>query len=55
MTIWEQEPLHRFAREGQLNACLYDGSRQCMDTVCDHTVLKQLWSTAKPPQAKWWP
>ena len=54
-TIWEQEPLYRLAREGQLNAYLYDGFWQCMDTIRDRIVLEQLWSTAKPPWAKWWP
>ena len=54
-TIWEQEPLHRLAREGQLNAYLYDGFWHCMDTVRDRSILENLWATPKPPWTKWWP
>lgn len=54
-TIWEQEPLHRLAQEGELNAYLYDGFWQCMDTIRDRGTLEQLWAGPKPPWTKWWP
>ena len=41
--VWEQEPLERLAREGQLAAYRHDGFWQPMDTLRDKRQLEELW------------
>ena len=52
-TIWEQEPLVKLAREGQLSAFKHDGFWQPMDTVRDRALLEELWETGKAPWKSW--
>jgi glucose-1-phosphate cytidylyltransferase len=52
-TIWEQEPLERLSREGQLHAYRHDGFWQSMDTLRDKILLEELWARGKPPWKVW--
>lgn len=48
-TILEKEPLEHVAAIGELMAYQHGGFWQCMDTVRDHNVLEELWSSGKAP------
>ena len=52
-TVWEQEPLHNLARDGQLSAYRHYGFWHPMDTLRDKNVLEQLWNTVSPPWKVW--
>jgi len=52
-TVWEQEPLDRLAREGQLAAYRHDGFWQPMDTLRDKRQLEELWRTGRAPWKTW--
>jgi glucose-1-phosphate cytidylyltransferase len=52
-TTFEQEPMIRLAREGQLQAFKHDGFWQPMDTVRDRKQLEDLWETGKAPWKVW--
>jgi glucose-1-phosphate cytidylyltransferase len=52
-TLWEQEPLMRLARDGQLAAFEHKGFWQPMDTLRDKQHLEELWSSGKAPWKKW--
>jgi glucose-1-phosphate cytidylyltransferase len=52
-TTWEQEPLGRLAREGQLASFRHEGFWQAMDTMRDRTQLEQLWSSGHAPWRVW--
>jgi glucose-1-phosphate cytidylyltransferase len=52
-TVWEQEPMARLAREGQLVAYRHDGFWQNMDTLRDKAVLLDLWATGSAPWKVW--
>ena len=52
-TVWEQEPLERLAREGQLAAYRHDGFWQPMDTLRDKRHLEELWQTGHAPWKTW--
>ena len=52
-TIWEQEPLKRLAKNGQLMAYEYDGFWQPMDTLRDKIKLCELWDSKKAPWKIW--
>lgn len=52
-TIWEQEPLSRLARDGQLTAYRHSGFWKCMDTLRDKIELEQLWSCGRAPWKIW--
>jgi glucose-1-phosphate cytidylyltransferase len=52
-TVWEQEPMTRLAREGQLAAYRHDDFWQCMDTLRDKHVLEEMWKTEKAPWKVW--
>jgi glucose-1-phosphate cytidylyltransferase len=47
-TTWEDAPLQRLAREGQLQAFRHDGFWQPMDTVRDRDHLERLWRGGAP-------
>ncbi len=47
-TIWEQGPLERLARDGDLMAYRHDGFWQAMDTLRDKHHLEDLWRTGAP-------
>ena len=52
-TVWEQEPLNRLARDGQLHVYLHGGFWQCMDTLRDKRVLEALWESGEAPWKIW--
>jgi glucose-1-phosphate cytidylyltransferase len=52
-TMWELEPLHRLAAEGELSAWVHEGFWQPMDTVRDRMTLEDLWASGKAPWKVW--
>jgi glucose-1-phosphate cytidylyltransferase len=52
-TVWEQEPLTRLAREGELMAYEHDGFWHPMDTVRDKQMLEDLWARNAAPWKTW--
>ena len=52
-TVWEQEPLMRLARDGELMAYEHDGFWQPMDTLRDKQHLEELWATGAAPWKRW--
>jgi glucose-1-phosphate cytidylyltransferase len=52
-TVWEQEPLRNFAREGQLAAYRHTGFWHPMDTLRDQQQLDELWHTGEAPWKVW--
>ena len=51
--IWEQEPLKKLSRDGELNAYKHTGFWQPMDTLSDKKYLERLWSTDQAPWKLW--
>lgn len=52
-TVWEQAPLRRLARDGQLTAYQHRGFWQPMDTLRDRVLLEELWQSGKAPWKTW--
>lgn len=52
-TVWEQDPMQRLARDGQLSAYVHRGFWHPMDTLRDKTHLDELWSNGHPPWKLW--
>lgn len=52
-TPWEQEPMARLAREGQLNAFYHDGFWHSIDTLRDRHYLDSLWQSDRAPWKVW--
>ena len=52
-TLLEQEPLRRLAPEGQPVAYEHQGYGQPMDTLREHTLLNDLWSSGRAPWESW--
>lgn len=52
-TVWENEPLDRLAREGQLDAFFHNGFWHPMDTLRDRNQLDAMWYTGKAPWKMW--
>jgi len=48
-TVWEQEPLERLAREGQLSAYTHQGFWQPLDTLRDKNLLEDIWARGGAP------
>lgn len=53
MTVWEQEPLQKIAKDGKLCAYKYIGFWQPMDTLRDKMYLESLWESGSPPWKVW--
>lgn len=51
--IFEQEPLSRLAREGQLMSYQHRGFWQCMDTLREKIMLDTLWDSGNAPWKVW--
>jgi glucose-1-phosphate cytidylyltransferase len=49
-TVFEQEPLQKLAKDGQLFNYKHEGFWKCMDTLRDKKVLNEMW---EENQAKW--
>jgi glucose-1-phosphate cytidylyltransferase len=52
-TVWEQEPLKRLAKEGQLSAYKHEGFWFAMDTLRDKNLLENMWKSDNPPWKVW--
>jgi len=52
-TLWEQQPLERLAREGQLSAYAHDGFWHPVDHLRDKIYLEQLWASGTAPWKVW--
>lgn len=52
-TVFEQAPLRRLAREGQLMAYRHEGFWKCMDTQREKEQLETLWQSQKAPWKIW--
>ena len=48
-TVLERAPLETLASEGHLGAFRHEGFWQCMDTIRDLSLLRDLWSSGSPP------
>ncbi len=53
LCTWEQEPLQKLAKDGQLNAYHHYGFWQPMDTLRDKNNLERLWSINQAPWKLW--
>jgi glucose-1-phosphate cytidylyltransferase len=52
-TVWEQSPLEKLAKEGNLSAFLHNGFWHAMDTLRDKKHLEELWTSGKAPWKVW--
>jgi glucose-1-phosphate cytidylyltransferase len=52
-TVWENEPMERLAREGQLGSYFHKGFWQPMDTLREKNHLESLWASGKAPWKAW--
>jgi glucose-1-phosphate cytidylyltransferase len=52
-TMWEQGPIEKLAREGNLAAFKHQGFWQPMDTLRDKMHLEELWQAGKAPWKPW--
>lgn len=51
--IFEQQPLQRLAKEGELMSYKHIGFWQCMDTKREMDMLEKYWSSGNAPWKKW--
>jgi glucose-1-phosphate cytidylyltransferase len=51
--MWEQEPLERLAKDGQLMAFKHASFWQCMDTLREKHLLENLWQNGNAPWKVW--
>ena len=52
-TVWEQEPLQKLTKEGQVSAFKHYGFYQPMDTICEKKVLEKMWDSKNPKWKIW--
>jgi glucose-1-phosphate cytidylyltransferase len=52
-SVWEEQPVHGLARDGQLNCYRHQGFWHAMDTLRDRNHLEQLWKTGTAPWKTW--
>jgi glucose-1-phosphate cytidylyltransferase len=52
-SVWEQEPLERLARDGQLSVYPHQGFWQAMDTLRDMRQLHEMWESGEAPWRIW--
>jgi glucose-1-phosphate cytidylyltransferase len=52
-TVWEREPCERLAREGQLMAYMHDGYWQCVDTLHELRLLREMWANGTARWKTW--
>jgi glucose-1-phosphate cytidylyltransferase len=52
-TVWEEEPLQRLARAGELSVFYHTGFWQPMDTLRDKIHLEKLWNDGEAPWKVW--
>jgi len=52
-TVWEEEPLEKLAKEGQLSAYEHKDFWQPLDTLREKNILEELWDSGKAPWKNW--
>ncbi|MDO8954831.1 MAG: glucose-1-phosphate cytidylyltransferase [Gammaproteobacteria bacterium] len=52
-TLWEQEPMHNLALDGQMSVYFHNGFWQPMDTLREKHHLEELWQSGKAPWKLW--
>ncbi|MDA7710636.1 glucose-1-phosphate cytidylyltransferase [Flavobacteriaceae bacterium] len=52
-TIWEQGPLKKLAKDGELMSFKHEDFWQPMDTLRDKHLLEELWESEKAPWKLW--
>ena len=52
-TVWEQEPMRRFAEDSELPTYKHAGFWQPMDTLREKRQLQELWDSGDAPWKKW--
>ncbi|MEK4190995.1 MULTISPECIES: glucose-1-phosphate cytidylyltransferase [Paenibacillus] len=52
-TTWEEEPMERLAKSGELSAFMHEGFWQPMDTLRDKNKLEEMWNTGTAPWKVW--
>lgn len=52
-TSWENEPIKKLAKDGQLKAFIHEGFWQPMDTLREKIVLQKLWDNGLAPWKTW--
>jgi len=53
LTVWEQDPMERLAKDGELSAYRHYGFWQNMDSLRDKMYLEELWATPNPAWKLW--
>jgi len=48
-SVWEEEPLEKLSRDGELQAFFHDGFWQPMDTLRDKMILEEIWNKGDAP------
>ncbi len=51
--MWEDEPLEKLTKSGELVAYQYDGFWKCMDALRDKIELEELWQSGQAKWKKW--
>lgn len=51
--MFENGPMERLARDGQLMAYRHEGFWQCMDTLREKVLLQKMWESGNPPWKTW--
>lgn len=52
-TVWERGPCERLAQDGQMMAYLHDGYWQCVDTLHELRLLRELWTSGRAEWKTW--
>ena len=52
-TVFEQEPLEKLAKEGELMSYAHKGFWQCMDSLREKQLLDSMWKQGKAPWKVW--
>jgi glucose-1-phosphate cytidylyltransferase len=52
-TVWEQQPLERLAKDGELSSYAHSGFWHPMDTLRDWNYLEGLWESGEAPWKTW--
>ncbi len=50
---WEQQPMEKLAKEGQLSVYKHEDFWQPMDTLRDKNYLESLWEAGQAPWKTW--
>jgi glucose-1-phosphate cytidylyltransferase len=50
---WEREPCQKLARDNQLHAYRHGGYWQCVDTLHELRLLREIWDNGKAPWKTW--